>query len=138
MAAKRGTGRDALIEAAWELWVENGPDGTTITEICARAGVSQATFFYHFNSVPEVIAERVKVMSHLEEFRHRLIVEDLSTTQAIDELVSSALSQITVLGAPIVAELVGSMVSNPKLFERFNDEHLLVRVTLMVVYERAR
>src|SRR4051794_26886632 len=64
MTTKRGTGRERLIQAAWELWVENGPDGTTITEICERAGVSQATFFYHFRSVPEVIAERVKVMSH--------------------------------------------------------------------------
>src|SRR4051812_22450030 len=98
MATKRGTGRDSLIEAAWELWVEKGPDGTTITSICQRAGVSQATFFYHFDSVPEVIAERVKVMSHREEFRNRLIVEDLSTTKAIDELVSSALAQVTALG----------------------------------------
>ena len=138
MATKRGTGRDRLIDAAWALWGENGPDGTTITEICDRAGVSQATFFYHFSSVPEVIAERVKVMSHLDEFRDRLIVEDLSTTRAIEDLVSGALSQLIALGGPIVSELIGSMASTPALFERFNDENLLVRSTLTLVYERAK
>jgi len=42
--------RDAILDAAAELLVENGPDGLRLTEVAARAGVAHANISYHFGS----------------------------------------------------------------------------------------
>ncbi|HSA49844.1 MAG TPA: helix-turn-helix domain-containing protein [Yinghuangia sp.] len=51
--------RQAIIKAALELWGERGfdagVDGTTAEEIAARAGVSKATFYYHFARKEDVL-----------------------------------------------------------------------------------
>ena len=135
---KRGTGRELLIDAAWELWSGQGPEATTITAICDRAGVSQATFFYHFQSVAGIIAERVEVRSKLDRFRDRLIGEDLSTTEALDGLVRLALEGMMALSAPVLSELISILITNQELFDRFNTDQLMVRETMMVVYQRAK
>ena len=55
--------RAALLEAAEELFAEQGADRTPIAAIAARAGVSRATFYVYFASRQEVfhaLAQRVR------------------------------------------------------------------------------
>ncbi|MEV4799366.1 helix-turn-helix domain-containing protein [Nonomuraea sp. NPDC049421] len=47
--------RRRLREAALELYLERGYDGTTTAEIAARAGVNERTFFRHFPDKREVL-----------------------------------------------------------------------------------
>lgn len=46
-----------LREAAMELFVEQGYDGTTVADIAARAGVTGRTFFRHYADKREVLFE---------------------------------------------------------------------------------
>ena len=40
--------RDRLLTAALELFAKHGYDGTSVSQIAARAGVTEMTFFRHF------------------------------------------------------------------------------------------
>src|SRR5438874_3020725 len=51
---KRET-RDALIEAALDLFSEQGVDGTTIEQIADRADVSERTFYRYFATKEDVL-----------------------------------------------------------------------------------
>lgn len=39
---------DSLLDSAWELFIEQGYDRTTVEQITARARTSRATFYLHF------------------------------------------------------------------------------------------
>jgi AcrR family transcriptional regulator len=52
---KLADARQALFEAAMELFRERGFDETTVEDIAARAGFSRATFFNHFGSKAAVL-----------------------------------------------------------------------------------
>ncbi len=52
---KLADAKQALFEAAMELFREQGFDDTTVEEIAARAGFSRATFFNHFGSKAAVL-----------------------------------------------------------------------------------
>jgi AcrR family transcriptional regulator len=47
--------RDALIEAAFELFPERGYDATTVDDIVARAGVGRRSFFRYFPTKEDVV-----------------------------------------------------------------------------------
>lgn len=50
----RASSRAVLEEAAYELFLEQGYDGTTVAEIARRAGVSRGTFFNYFPTKADV------------------------------------------------------------------------------------
>jgi len=52
---RRETNRTALEAAAWRLFLRDGFADTTISDIAAGAGVSERTFFRHFESKEAVL-----------------------------------------------------------------------------------
>ena len=68
----RARTRDALLDAAVELFQTRGIRATTIEAICARADVSQRTFFNHFKTREHLyaaIAQRrlIGIVAYLDE-----------------------------------------------------------------------
>jgi AcrR family transcriptional regulator len=57
-AAARDRTRDAILEAALQLFAERGYIGTRVEDIAQQAGISRATFYKHF-------AERDQILEHL-------------------------------------------------------------------------
>ncbi|WP_207557191.1 TetR family transcriptional regulator [Paraburkholderia acidicola] len=55
MPKDQGNVRRRMQEAALELFLEKGYDGTTAAEIAARAGVTERTFFRYFPDKREVL-----------------------------------------------------------------------------------
>src|SRR4029453_6501933 len=55
---KKARTREAIIDAALDLFERNGYDDTTIEEIAAAAEVSPRTFFRYFDSKLELIMAR--------------------------------------------------------------------------------
>ncbi len=47
--------RDRLVRAAFELFEEQGYDGTTVEDIAARAGTGRTTLFRHFRTKEQVV-----------------------------------------------------------------------------------
>lgn len=55
--------RRRLVQAALELFGENGFDHTTAAQIAARAGVTERTFFRHFPDKREVLFDGQAILS---------------------------------------------------------------------------
>ncbi|MBP1325711.1 AcrR family transcriptional regulator [Leucobacter exalbidus] len=59
--------REVLADAALELFLEQGYEATSVTEITRRVGVSRASFFNYFASKPEtlwfVLDRRIEVLT---------------------------------------------------------------------------
>lgn len=51
----RATSRDVIAEAACELFLEQGFEGTTVADITQRAGVSRSSFFNYFTAKSDVL-----------------------------------------------------------------------------------
>jgi AcrR family transcriptional regulator len=97
---KKARTREAIIDAAIDLFERRGYDATTVEEIATAANVSQRTFFRYFDSKLEVVmapkdgpehdiearvAARPKDESPIEAFRN-VLREELGGILATDDL----------------------------------------------------
>ncbi|WP_423920987.1 TetR/AcrR family transcriptional regulator [Frigoribacterium sp. 2-23] len=57
--------RERLVVAAVDLFIEQGYDATTVTEIAERAGVTKSTFFRHFPDKRELLVAGQETLSRL-------------------------------------------------------------------------
>lgn len=57
MTDRKQATRDRLLGAGLALFVEHGYDATSVSEIAARAGVTEMTFFRHFASKQSLLVE---------------------------------------------------------------------------------
>jgi len=73
-AERRATTRQRLLEAAVASLVDAGHAGTTTTEVCRRAGVSQGALFKHFATKAELVAAAAEHLfgNLVEEFERAL------------------------------------------------------------------
>ena len=78
---------EMLQEAAFDLFLENGYAGTTVTQLTQRAGVSRATFFNYFSAKSDVF------WIDLDDVLARL-PRALATTDARDPVMQAMCSAI--------------------------------------------
>lgn len=68
MNAPREPARARLVQAAFELFEEQGYDGTTVEDIAQRAGAGRSTFFRTFGSKEDVIfPDHEALLARIEE-----------------------------------------------------------------------
>jgi AcrR family transcriptional regulator len=98
--------RDAIVDAAAELFTERGFDHVSVMEIAQRAGVVEKTVFNHFPVKEGLVFEADPPMraALLETVRRRPVGE--SVAAAAGNFVVAAVSQ---LGSPAAAEGVAEM-----------------------------
>ena len=95
----KGERRQDILEAALELFVENGFEDTTVQQIADRAGVAAGTVYLYFGSKRDVLLGlHEEFHQGMEErflettgdfFARREDGQDLDYTQAIDEALDS-------------------------------------------------
>ncbi len=73
--------RAQLMTVAWDLFVEQGYDTTTVDEIAAAAGMSQRSFFRYFGAKEDVVLVKFEAVGALlaEELARRPASEDAWT-----------------------------------------------------------
>jgi AcrR family transcriptional regulator len=77
--------RERLEQAALDLYAERGFDATTVADIAARAGLTERTFFRHFDDKRDVL------FAGAEEFSERIVTPVASAAAALAPLDAVAL-----------------------------------------------
>jgi AcrR family transcriptional regulator len=112
--------RARLLDAAAAGFAEQGYDGTSVAEICDRAGVSKGAFYHHFASKQDLFLELLgrwlDVLDHqLEEMRSEeaAIPQQLLTmTEMIQHVFRAAEDQL-----PVFLEFWARATHDPAIWE---------------------
>jgi len=121
---KKARTREAIIDAALDLFERNGYDNTTIEEIAAAAEVSPRTFFRYFDSKLELVMARTGSKTH---DLGPLLAERPADEGLLDSLREVLRSQLDAqMGDPLVLREMQVMLSTPSLRnmarEHFHEE----------------
>lgn len=80
----RSSSREVLSEAACELFLEQGYDATSVSDITRRAGVSRSSFFNYFSAKSDVLWSGFD--ERVDEAVARLTESDASLTEALVDI----------------------------------------------------
>jgi AcrR family transcriptional regulator len=75
--------RQALVTAAIDVLGEAGFAGASAREIAARAGCSQASVFYHFGSVSDLLLAALDEVSAVRMAAYRTLLDEASSVTAL-------------------------------------------------------
>ncbi|RJF85928.1 TetR/AcrR family transcriptional regulator [Sphingomonas cavernae] len=103
---RTGRKRQAILEAAAELFLRQGYPGTSMDEIAARAAVSKQTVYAQFSSKEALFVAMVLGMTHAagDQVQHGLAELPAGTSLA-DHLVAYAARQVEVARTPQLMQL---------------------------------
>ncbi len=105
---------EGIMRTALELLAEKGFSGLTVNEICARSGVSRASFYRRWASPADAVAEAVNQAFHFPM--------DFSAKTPVDYLLKFALALEHAYAQPLVTPAVGFLIAeikaHPDAFER--------------------
>lgn len=106
---KRQRAREAIVEAAHELFAERSYDDTTVADIAARAEVGRATFFRYFGDKAEVVFGRDSDIA--------AILAD-AASPSIDAPVGQSLPEAIARVRTFVLAYAARLVERPTAYER--------------------
>jgi len=96
--ASAGTAKqDAIIEAAAEVFLEQGFGSASMDEIARRAGVSKATVYSHFDSKPALFGA---IVQHRCQHHVAAMLAEMSDKPAVDTLTAVGRQFLDVLMMP--------------------------------------
>jgi AcrR family transcriptional regulator len=106
MRRKTETKRQAIIQAATEVFKEFGFERASMSKICARVGGSKTTLYNYFSSKEELFFEVVSI-SNAEEFKfvHKPIDESNEIEDINEQLSEFAKRYLAFLYSPKLKEL---------------------------------
>lgn len=126
----RGRGRprdpavdEAILDAALQLFIEDGPEKATIEAIAARAGVTRPTVYRRWKDRDALL---VAAIARVREKAERPLAAGTSSLEDVlawmTEAIPSALAEPA--SRSLLARLIGASPDRPELLERYWTEVL--------------
>lgn len=142
----RGRPRDAatdraILQAALDLFIERGVEGSSIEQIAKRAAVGKPTIYRRWATKEELIAAAMETLVAEEVgWASREAIDNESPYELVEAAIeSAALTTTTPHYRALVARVYGSAVSHPALMEVYWNRYILPRRELAArLLERAR
>ncbi|MFF0770817.1 TetR/AcrR family transcriptional regulator [Nonomuraea wenchangensis] len=141
----RGRPRDpdadaAIMKAALELFVERGLEGANFEQIAKRAGVAKVTIYRRWSTKEELLTQAIEQARTLVPEADIWATTDLAAQPADQRLMDS---WVHTLGdarfRAVLAQLIGSSVTQPSLLTTYRDQYIQPRRRLIhAALERAR
>jgi AcrR family transcriptional regulator len=125
--------RERLVVAAVDLFTEQGYDGTTVTQIAERAGVTKSTFFRHFPDKRELLVAGQATLS-------RLLAEGIASAPATAsplEAVAAGLARASETMGPANHELGPRLAAVVATSTELQERSLLKSVGLATAMAEA-
>ncbi|MCV7288393.1 TetR/AcrR family transcriptional regulator [Mycolicibacterium wolinskyi] len=144
--AGRGRPRDAaadraILQAALDMFIERGVEGTSIEQIAKKAGVGKPTIYRRWSTKEDVIAAAMETLIVDEvAWASPAAIEVESPYALVEAAIDSAAATVTTPQyRALVARVYGSAVSHPALMAVYWERYILPRRQLAArLLERAR
>lgn len=144
--AGRGRPRDAgadraILQAALDLFIERGVEGSSIEQIAKRAGVGKPTIYRRWSTKEELIAAAMETLIAEEVGWAAPETVDVASPYELVEaaIESAAVTTTTPQYRALMARVLGSAVSHPTLMAVYWDRYILPRRKLAArLLERAQ
>ena len=81
MPKKTNATKSKIVNAAWNLFYENGYENTTVDEIIARSGTSKGSFYHYFSSKDSLLSS----LSYVFDEKYRELEPNLTKEQTCFE-----------------------------------------------------
>ncbi|MFI9591288.1 TetR/AcrR family transcriptional regulator [Nonomuraea sp. NPDC052265] len=135
MSASRGRGRPrdpetdaAILNAALELFVERGVEGTSMEQVAKRAGVGKLTVYRRWNSKEELLAQAIELWVRAEVTPSAADVYALPPRDLVERVLPvAAETAASPEFRALVARIMGSAVSHPQLMAVYWEHYILPR-----------
>lgn len=142
----RGRPRDAatdraILQAALDLFIERGVEGSSIEQIAKRAGVGKPSIYRRWATKEELIAAAMETLIAAEVSWASPEAIDIESPYELVEaaIESAAVTTTTSHYRALVARVLGSAVSHPALMAVYWDRYIMPRRQLAArLLERAR
>lgn len=142
----RGRPRDsaadrAILQAALDMFLERGVEGSSIEQIAKRAGVGKPTIYRRWSTKEELIAAAMETLIAEEVVWASPAEIDIESPYELVEaaIESAAVTTTTPHYRALVARVFGSAVSHPALMAVYWNRYILPRRALAIrLLERAR
>jgi AcrR family transcriptional regulator len=128
----------AILSAAFDVFVERGIDGASIEEIAAKAGVARTTLYRRWSSKEELIARAIGETRGNPEQR---AVSNRIPLKQLPRVLVDALAEMFTRPEfrKVAARLIGSVPTCPELMETYWRSYLAPRRKLVAsLLEQAR
>ena len=127
----------AILQAAFRVFVERGVDGASIEQIADYAGVARTTLYRRWSSKEALIAKAIAAVRGEQE---RWAADRARFARSPEPLVEALADVVTRSEyKQLAARLIGSVPDSPELMETYWNNYLLPRRSAMVkVIESAR
>jgi AcrR family transcriptional regulator len=99
----RGDTRQQILDAALDLFGEQGYDKTSLREIAERVGVTKAALYYHFRSKEDLLVALIEPMSAmqdalLDDLRSDRLLDPTTWPDAVDRVLGAVLDNRRLVG----------------------------------------
>ncbi|MDP4511466.1 TetR/AcrR family transcriptional regulator [Nonomuraea turcica] len=131
---------DAIMRAALELFVERGLEGANIEQIAKRAGVAKVTVYRRWSSKEELLIQAIERARTLTPENDIWATTDTAAPPVNERLVDSWAHTLgDARFRAILAQLIGSSVTQPSLLATYREQYIQPRRRLIhAALERAR
>ncbi|WP_043635131.1 TetR/AcrR family transcriptional regulator [Nonomuraea candida] len=144
MTVRRGRGRPrdpgtdaAILRAALELFVERGVEGTSMEQIAKRAGVGKLTVYRRWSTKEDLLAQAVEEEVSADLVPSPADVRALEPQEIIEGVLRAAAeTTASPTFRALVARMMGSAVSHPRLMAVYWEHHILPRRELAIAMLR--
>ena len=125
--------RARLETAALDLFLDNGYEETTVTQIAHRAGLNRATFFRHFADKREVLFGGEDVLTGLFAEAINAVPVGATLTQCLQAALAAADAVMTPQQRAKAAKRVQILAGNPEVRERSLLKHARIANSIIAV-----
>ncbi|MFD9942625.1 TetR/AcrR family transcriptional regulator [Nonomuraea sp. NPDC059023] len=144
MTATRGRGRPrdpgtdtAILAVALELFVERGVEGTSMEQVAKRAGVGKLTLYRRWSSKEDLLAQAIEQWVRAEVIPSAADVHALRPRDIVERVLPAAAEMAASADfRALVARIMGSAVSHPRLMAVYWEHYILPRRELAAVMLR--
>ncbi|WP_020659143.1 TetR/AcrR family transcriptional regulator [Amycolatopsis benzoatilytica] len=133
-SGSRGRPRDpstdrAILRAALDLFLEQGPEGASVEQIAKRAGVARLTVYRRWATKDELLLAAIDHAREIDEFA---LFEDFTAASGRGLPLDAIVEHLVRLAADprskqLVLRLIGTSSSHPDLLRAFWDTYLWPR-----------